>query len=539
MSQILTNRIKNHIDTSVIEHIYTDDCKDDKANQYSRGLVAIYIASAFGLKYNEIPQFITDGSRDNGIDGAYYDKNQNKLHIIQSKWSTSGTGTIGTGDIHKFIQGTYKILNSEWKSFNKRMKTIAQTLESGIKNDPEIILIACFNSEGDLSAECKEIVDDFLDKNNSDENELVTFKTFNLKGIARAIAANKTGKRTDIEINLLQWGEQKEPAYSIYGKVSCADIAAWHKTHEDSLFSENIRSALGDSEINQQIEASLTSEPELFWYLNNGITAIADSITRRPVGLGDQKESSNWNIGNIKIVNGAQTTSTIAKVEKKNPSAAQKAFVQIKIISLERAPINMAQQITTATNTQNRVEARDFLTLNPDQESLAESFRKIGIRYIYRRGESTTNPQTDIDIQELALALAVSSDEIPHVATAKGKAGHLTDPQKLYPKLFTPLPEASKALEIVKRWRNAASATSEFLLNQNERDAQIATHGNRFMEHILVKSKKKTFTQKTIAELHSNLKATITELYPESYLSTIFKNASKCAAIKQKLNSIN
>ena len=33
----------------------------------------------------------------------------------------------------------------------------------------------------------------------------------------------KSGAKTDVDVNLLQWGDQKEPYYSVYGKVSCAD----------------------------------------------------------------------------------------------------------------------------------------------------------------------------------------------------------------------------------------------------------------------------------------------------------------------------
>ncbi|MBK7719152.1 MAG: AIPR family protein [Simplicispira sp.] len=133
-----------------------------------------------------------------------------------------------------------------------------------------------------------------------------------------------------MEVNLLQWGEQTDPYYSVYGKVSCADIAQWYIEHGDLLFTENIRNTLSDSDINLQIEASLLKSPKDFWYLNNGITAIADGIKRKPIVLGEQRDSSYWKISNIKIVNGAQTTGSIFSAHNKAPKVTPQAYATSK-----------------------------------------------------------------------------------------------------------------------------------------------------------------------------------------------------------------
>lgn len=456
MSIILSTRVRNHIDSIVKEHLYLEDAADD-SKKYSRGITAVCLAGLTGLPYSSVKDYVVDGSRDNGIDGVAYDAPKNKLYLVQAKWSNKGTGTIDTGDLRKFIAGVYDLLNENWEKFNARYGIIANKISDAIRNDPEIVVVAAFNSDNPISRECEDIISDFLAENNSDHQEIVTFRQFDLKRLIRTINSIKAGSKSDVELNLLHWGEQKEPYYAVYGKISCADVAEWHNTHENLLFSENIRNTLPESEINTQIEAALVNDPAEFWYLNNGITAIADEVVRKPIGLGDQKESALWKVSNLKIVNGAQTTGSIAKAYSKSPHAVRKAYVQIKVISLENAPIDIAKKVTTATNTQNRVDAKDFLALDPIQDGIAESFKQRGIQYCYRRGERVVDVAKGLEVQELAMALAVSSDHMSSVTVAKRNAGSLTDPNGHYAKIFDKPLDAELAWNLVLKFREVES----------------------------------------------------------------------------------
>jgi hypothetical protein len=114
MSTIHSNRIRNHIDASVKEHLFLDDCTNDSAKCYSRGITAICIAGLSGAPYSTIGRYVVDGARDNGVDGVYYDAVRNNLFIIQAKYSGKGSSTIETGELRKFIAGVYDLLNENW-----------------------------------------------------------------------------------------------------------------------------------------------------------------------------------------------------------------------------------------------------------------------------------------------------------------------------------------------------------------------------------------------------------------------------------------
>lgn len=536
MSKILATRVKTHIESSVKDLIYTFDCKDEE-NILSRGLVAICLSAISGLPYKDIAKYITDGGNDHGIDGCYYDPNKNKLFLIQSKWSAGGTKTIGTGDVHKFVQGVYDVLDMNWNDFNQRFAAISAEISAGIANDPEIVLVTAYSSDNPLSGDCVRIFDKFLADNNSDDQEVVSYTTFQLTRIIRALKNSKSGGKSDVELSLLEWGEHKEPYYAIYGKISCADLAEWHKEHGDLLFSENIRYTLSSSDINEKISDSLVSNPSGFWYMNNGITAICDELKRKPVGLGEQRESSLWHVGNVKIVNGAQTTSAISEAYKESPKAVKKGYVQIKVISLAKAPIDISGQITTATNTQNKVEPRDFLALDSLQDGLAESFKKIGVQYCYRRGEVISDRTKGLDVQELAVSLATCSSNMSDVVMAKRNVGSLTDPSGHYQKIFSATLDVPKAWEDHKAWRKAQETVNDLAKTMADRERQIALHGNKFIENRLVRKFRTSIGQESAKKIHAALINAIDKHYKEGYLAVLFKNAKKCEVLSVELDA--
>ena len=76
----------------------------------------------------------------------------------------------------------------------------------------------------------------------------------------------------------------------------------------NSIFESNIRHYQGDVDVNNKIKDSLDSEFAIdFWWLNNGITIIAEDPSQI---------SKTLSLSNVQIVNGLQTTFTLAKYYK-------------------------------------------------------------------------------------------------------------------------------------------------------------------------------------------------------------------------------
>jgi hypothetical protein len=103
----------------------------------------------------------------------------------------------------------------------------------------------------------------------------------------------------------------------------------YHKYKTD-LFSANLRGYLGsresDSNINNGIKTTAHEQPSNFYVYNNGITALVLDYS-----LGKRSRSGRFlKINGISIVNGAQTTGSIANVDETPSSDLQVAIRFVK-----------------------------------------------------------------------------------------------------------------------------------------------------------------------------------------------------------------
>ncbi|WP_425459651.1 AIPR family protein [Hankyongella ginsenosidimutans] len=94
--------------------------------------------------------------------------------------------------------------------------------------------------------------------------------------------------------------------------MSLSQLAALHKLHDKALYERNIRNFLGKTtDVNRAIRDTLTEKPELFQYLNNGVTALCERIEPKN---GTAKEKV-FSLGGVSIVNGAQTVAVTCSPE--------------------------------------------------------------------------------------------------------------------------------------------------------------------------------------------------------------------------------
>jgi AIPR protein len=117
--------------------------------------------------------------------------------------------------------------------------------------------------------------------------------------------------------------------------------------------------------VNAKILETIETEPEHFFYLNNGLTAYCDRLKVGNLDRGNTDSKKVTAFG-LSIVNGAQTLGSIADFFKKNPGSTVEGSVFIKIISLEKCldDREFAADITRSTNFQNRINVQDFVSLD-------------------------------------------------------------------------------------------------------------------------------------------------------------------------------
>ena len=154
------------------------------------------------------------------------------------------------------------------------------------------------------------------------------------------------------------------------------------------LYGMNLRESLaGKNKAFAGMENTITKFPDNFWYYNNGITIIAESI--------EDLENGKIKLKNFSIVNGAQTTSTLGilldKAENlRNESLLEnikKAYVIARILVVTDEKIQ--KDIAIFNNTQNPITSRDMVSNNDEQTMLFNKLNNSDYPEIYmeiRRG---------------------------------------------------------------------------------------------------------------------------------------------------------
>src|SRR5690606_26960026 len=80
-----------------------------------------------------------------------------------------------------------------------------------------------------------------------------------------------------LPVELFPWFSISTPYESYQGVVDAEQVAQWVDVGSH-LYNLNIRNPLGRTSINNGLIETLTTEPSAFWYFNNGITILCDSV---------------------------------------------------------------------------------------------------------------------------------------------------------------------------------------------------------------------------------------------------------------------
>jgi hypothetical protein len=137
------------------------------------------------------------------------------------------------------------------------------------------------------------------------------------------------------------------------------------------LFDSNVRAFMGLNRVNEDIRVTL-NDPESpdFWWLNNGITILANTAT--VTGKSIQLEG-------VQIVNGLQTTESIARYFGEGTGDPRERAVLIKIIVSRDASVRDA--IVRATNNQTAVELASLHATDKIQRDIEEVLLRDGLFY--------------------------------------------------------------------------------------------------------------------------------------------------------------
>jgi len=557
MSELHVRQIRANLEKAFRHLIDLSDLagmpEDDATNHFlTRALAALSLSYIANLSPEDAAKAVTDGFHDNGLDAVYYQPSERMLFIVQSKWRHDGAGTIDRGEMQKFLTGFKDLLNARWDRFNTRIAARSAELDAALDDaSTRIVLLIAYTGQASLSEEVSRDLQDQVDELN-DPTELVSRQILRQADIYSAVSQGLEGAPIDIDLALYEWGQVREPYLGFYGQVAAADVAAWFTTHQHRLLAPNIRMFLGATDVNESILTTLLSVPQDFWYFNNGITALCRSVSKKPIG-GNTRETGFFECRDLRIVNGAQTVGAIAQAASRDPGKVAKARVAVRLISLENCPPEFGKLVTRFNNTQNRIDRRDFVALDSEQERIRGELQLEGITYVYKSGEVLPTTAAGFDLVEATVARACLQTDVALAVQAKREIGKLWEDieKPPYKILFNPSVSGPTLWRTVQVVRQVEQALVSSRKSGDGRRRLLAVHGNRFLTHLVLSSLPEGFkaahhalspegqaqVQTLTDSVFEKALGVINTLFPDAYLAMLFKNAKKCAQLKDAFNS--
>lgn len=556
MADIHVKRIVNAVQKLFANKIdladYSEKKEDEKLAAFTtRALAAYAIHVDSGCTVDEAASSVTDGYDDGGMDAVYFDRASLTLFICQSKFHKNGHGSISQGDMLKFISGCKKILNLDFAGLNAHhVSKTSDISDAVLSTDVSIRLLICHTGVHKLGDDAEEELRRFIDEINN-PSPVVSGEVLGQSELYTLIQAGHQRADVSLTINLSNWGFLSHPYEAYYGHVSARDIYQWWQKHDAGLLIRNIRDFKGRTDVNDALVGTIKGEPDHFWYFNNGIILLCDSVKKSVLG-GSGRDNAVFECAGVSVVNGAQTVGSIGRSVQDIEEIAESARVHVRIVSLENCPDEFAQRVTRATNTQNRIEGRDFAALDPNQRRLASEFYLDGLRYAYKSGEPDPSPQDGCTLTEATIALACAHSDVAYSTQVKNQIGRVFDDLSSAPyvELFNDQTESRVVWRVIFALRAIDGALENMKSRSEARSELIATHANRFVAHRVLQAegvRAALFGAASEQDVKLAIDAAVERVFVEvaeylnmhesqSYLASLFKNRTRCRALEQALD---
>lgn len=373
---------------------YINEDINAEAVNTSRYPIEVFIDSAVDILQNDY-NLLNDmeqcfyeysrGSKSMRIDAAYVDLPMNTINLLFAEYND--------GDIQS-ITKTY---------INQKSKLLLNYLEYSLKGhfsgaeqaDPAVQMAKriqnCISAIGKihlfivstdkLSSAVKELsVPDF---SYSGTTIPVVLDVLDIEKIYRSRMAGF--KKEDLIIQCKDFGIDGIPCikadietdqYDSYlAIVPGAFLSDIYKKYSSTLLESNVRSFLKfNGGVNKGIRGTILNEKSNFFTYNNGISTTASEIEV-------EKTKDNGlriiSFKNLQIINGGQTTATLAATSIKNNADLSGIYVQMKLTVLKEANPDLIRYIATYANSQNKVKTADLNSSHPFYVRIEEYSRKI------------------------------------------------------------------------------------------------------------------------------------------------------------------
>lgn len=404
--------------------------------QTSRALSAFALQLLFGCDAVSASRAVVDDFEDNGIDAIYYHEQNKTLYFVQSKLKANEDFKLA--EAQAFLSGVNLLICKQFDEFNKNVIDMKDAITEALDECDKIKLVLAYTGNGISQPAQNEIRRVIQQAHEDGEEQLqLGYVDVNPQKIEEHLREEQAIGPVKARIKIQKYRKSNTPRESVFGLVKITDLVRLHQQHPKALYEKNIRYFIGAGKrgVNAAIQNTLREEPQNFYYLNNGITMVANSIKQRAISASN-KTTREFEAFGASVVNGAQTISSAAQFAEKYPDVdLSKAQVMLTLIQTGKGDFH--KQVTKARNLQNPVDFANFASLDDTQERLRREMALYGVDYHYRPQHSSAMSTEVIKLNDLAKALACLHPDIRYPALLKtSSAQFVNSGSKEYKSLF-------------------------------------------------------------------------------------------------------
>jgi len=482
-----------------------------------RALGCFYLQT-LGITPTEAALADVDGGNDEGIDSFHYDSTNHRLILLQAKGGGDGPGNQPSlAETNRFIIGIRSFLSGNHANFTELSPDQRQSAAQAC-SDPELQIFAVFaHYGGELSEHTKREFEGLTTEINANyPNEGLKVINFDREEAHKAFLKIKRDQPVSCRLRLESYARHDGELRCFYGLAMASDLKKLHLANQrnPALYARNVRAFYGDNAVNLKVKETLENEPNLLFYLNNGVTAICRSIAPLPAAPADG--SKEFQIEDLSIVNGAQTIGTIVNnlTDEESP-----AHVFVKIIEVSDSDQELSDKIARATNLQTSVNNLDFLSTHPRHQQLAATLKESGITYQFKRSAEYGTDRLAPDkftVQEAVEARICAGNQADLIRNLKVAPAALHE--RFRKDITTIFPSGLSARTLWRQIQISRIAQESIDRARQDQphgyDQAFFTHGVFFLKHLIF-AKMKNLIQTEAMQLTPAEKQTITETCDE------------------------
>lgn len=419
MSEIINSQIA--FVQEQIKIITGKSISDDRA--FSHVILKYY----YDVDYIDQIDLVTDGSNDGGIDFLFYNEEENKLMICQSKFK----GALSYDDIifelDKMFSTVQNFKKSHTGNYNDRVKKALQNAIDRLPDDnsDNIEYVVFTTAPIDINSAIKKIENtkhdfpiDAISLCPVDDIEKTiqqALETLNTVGYAKI--------KLDRPKNYLAY-DSNDLDGIFCNVLSSSLIQLYNKYAGSGLFDLNIRRYIRHKLVDDGIKRTLEKDRENFWFLNNGIIIACTDF---------EVDGNTVILENFSIVNGGQTTQLIGTYKGSN---TKEFYIPCKIVATkdDQKKEYFYTKIAEATNSQKPIYPRDLKSNSPEMLRFCRWLSNEKIYLEIKRGYKPTK-KYDHYIKNDELGKIILSFALQQPGTARNGKSKIFEPVN-YDKIF-------------------------------------------------------------------------------------------------------